>query len=127
MKQTILLVDDEADLVELVAFNLRGAGFRVLTAGRGDEAIQLALAERPDLILLDLMLPELDGYGVCEYLRREPSTADIPIVILSAWANEQSRILGFELGADDYVTKPFSPRELVLRVSRRLGPRSVAA
>ena len=94
-------------------------------AENGGEAIQLALSEQPDLIVLDLMLPEMDGFGVCEYLRRQPTTATTPIIMLTAWANEQSRLLGFELGADDYVTKPFSPRELVLRISRRLASRAL--
>lgn len=119
-KSTILVVDDEADIVELVAFNLKQEGFEVITAANGWEAVQKARSDLPDLILLDLMLPELDGYAVCEMLRVMPSTASIPVIMLTAWSNEQSRILGLELGADDYVTKPFSPRELMLRVHRVL-------
>ena len=123
----ILVVDDEPDIVELVTFNLQQEGFGVLTATNGWEAVEKARAALPDLILLDLMLPELDGFAVCEMLRRLPATASIPVIMLTAWTNEQSRILGLELGADDYVTKPFSPRELMLRVNRVLGRNQAVA
>ncbi|MBI5773129.1 MAG: response regulator transcription factor [Verrucomicrobia bacterium] len=112
----ILVVDDEPDAVELVEFNLRGAGFDVVTAADGAEAIRKARSSTPDCILLDVMLPELDGLEVCKLLRRDPTTAAVPIIMLTAKAAEIDRVLGLELGADDYVTKPFSPRELVLRV-----------
>ncbi len=121
----ILVVDDEPDLVELVSFNLRQEGFEVLTAANGWEAVEQARAAVPDLILLDLMLPELDGLAVCEMLRRLPVTAAIPILMLTAWANDESRMLGLELGAQDYMTKPFSPRELMLRVHQILDLRLV--
>jgi len=112
----ILVVDDEPDAVELVEFNLKGAGFAVATAADGAAALKKARAFEPDLILLDVMLPELDGLEVCKLLRRDPATAGVPIIMLTAKAAEIDRVLGLELGADDYVTKPFSPRELVLRV-----------
>lgn len=124
MKQTILIVDDEPDLVELIGYHLRASGFKTLTAFDGSEALNQARSHLPDLILLDLMLPELDGLSVCELLHRLPSTRQIPIIIVSAWKNEQSRLLGLELGAEDYISKPFSPRELVLRVQKVLHRRT---
>jgi len=127
MTQKILVVDDEPDIVELVAFNLREDGYEVLTAGNGMDALNLARAALPDLILLDLMLPELDGMAVCEILRDLPSTAAIPVVMLTAWSSEEARVLGLKSGADDYVTKPFSPRELVLRVGKVLNRRAAGA
>lgn len=120
MKQKILVVDDEPDAVDLVAFNLKNAGYEVVTAADGQEALTKARSVLPSLIVLDLMLPEVDGLEVCKILRRETNTATIPILMLTAKAGEVDRILGLELGADDYVTKPFSPRELVLRVKRLL-------
>lgn len=124
MKPKILVVDDEPDAVELVTFNLRNAGFDVLTAADGDEALKKARAHVPNLVLLDLMLPEVDGLEVCKILRRDGATASIPIIMLTAKAAEIDRVLGLELGADDYVTKPFSPRELVLRVKSLLRRQS---
>ena len=120
MKQKILVIDDEPDAVELIAFNLKAAGYDVISAADGDEALKKARALLPDLIILDLMLPEVDGLEVCKILRRDTNTAGIPVIMLTAKAGEVDRILGLELGADDYVTKPFSPRELVLRVKRLL-------
>lgn len=114
----ILAVDDETELTELMAYTLRKAGHAVSTAATGTEALTEIARQRPDLILLDLMLPDLDGFSVCEILRRDPATATIPIIIISAWASSDSRNLGLELGALDYLTKPFSPRELVQRVNR---------
>jgi two-component system phosphate regulon response regulator PhoB len=125
MKPKILVVDDEADAVELVAFNLKAAGYEVVTATDGEEALKKTRSVLPDLIVLDLMLPEVDGLEVCKVLRRDPRTQAIPILMLTAKAGEIDRVLGLELGADDYVTKPFSPRELVLRIKRLL--RSAAA
>src|SRR5437867_13325416 len=112
----ILVVDDEPDAVELVEFNLKSAGYEVVTAADGSEALKKARAHSPDVIVLDLMLPEVDGLEVCKILRRDPATSAIPIIMLTAKAAEVDRVLGLELGADDYVTKPFSPRELVARV-----------
>lgn len=120
MKSKILVVDDEPDALELIQFNLEGAGFDVLTASAGNEALKKARSALPDLIILDLMLPEVDGLEICKTLRREEKTADVPILMLTAKAAEIDRVLGLELGADDYVTKPFSPRELVLRVKALL-------
>jgi DNA-binding response OmpR family regulator len=116
----ILVIDDEPDALELVTFNLRNAGFGVVTAADGAEALRKARSAQPDLVVLDLMLPEIDGLEVCKLLRRDPLTAAIPILMLTAKASEVDRILGLELGAEDYVTKPFSPRELVLRIRKIL-------
>jgi DNA-binding response OmpR family regulator len=104
----------------LIEFNLKAAGCDVIAAEDGAEALQRARSASPDLIVLDLMLPEVEGIEVCKLLRRDPATAKVPIIILTAKAAEVDRILGLELGADDYVTKPFSPRELVLRVKKLL-------
>jgi two-component system phosphate regulon response regulator PhoB len=120
MKARILVVDDEPEAVELVEFNLRQAGYEVASAADGAEALQKARALLPSLIVLDLMLPELDGLEVCKILGRDPASAAIPIIMLTAKAGEIDRVLGLELGADDYLTKPFSPRELVLRVKKLL-------
>jgi two-component system phosphate regulon response regulator PhoB len=119
----ILVVDDEPDAVELVEFNLKNAGFEVITAADGAEALKKARSTLPDLILLDLMIPEVDGLEVCKLLRRDAATAGIPILMLTAKAAEIDRVLGLELGADDYVTKPFSPRELMLRIKGLLRRR----
>ena len=120
----ILAVDDEPELTELMHYHLVRAGHDVTTAANGWEAIHCIRARRPDIILLDLMLPDLDGFGVCEILRRDPATATIPIIIVSAWASPDSRNLGLELGALDYVTKPFSPHDIVARVNRILAARA---
>ncbi|MBI1290068.1 response regulator [bacterium] len=116
MSELILVVDDEEDLVELVAFNLERNGFQTVQALNGRDAITLAIEKLPRLIVLDLMLPDVDGLEVFRTLRKNEKTAGIPIIMLTAKADEVDRIVGLELGADDYVTKPFSPRELVLRV-----------
>ena len=119
----ILVVEDEPDAVELIKFNLKAAGYEVVTAADGDEALKKAKSLLPNLIILDLMIPEVDGLEVCKILRRDVRASAIPIIMLTAKAGEVDRVLGLELGADDYVTKPFSPRELVLRVKRLLrGP-----
>jgi two-component system phosphate regulon response regulator PhoB len=120
MKPKILLVDDEPDALEVLGFKLRQAGYNALLAKDGARAIALARDERPALIVLDLMLPEVDGLEVCKILRRDANTAAIPIIMLTARAAEMDRVLGLELGADDYVTKPFSPRELLLRIKKLL-------
>ena len=112
----ILVVDDEPDAIELIRFNLKASGYEVLTAEDGEEALAKARKFSPDMILLDVMLPEIDGLEVCKILRRDPATASLPIIMLTAKASEIDRVLGLEFGADDYVTKPFSPRELMLRV-----------
>ncbi|MBL9215249.1 MAG: response regulator [Opitutaceae bacterium] len=120
----ILAVDDEPELTELMHYHLVRAGYTVDTAANGWEAIHAVRAHRPDIILLDLMLPDLDGFGVCEILRRDPDTATIPIIIVSAWSSTDSRNLGLELGALDYITKPFQPRDLVGRVDRLMHARA---
>jgi len=120
----ILAVDDEPELTDLMHYHLVRAGHDVTTAANGWEAIHAVRTSRPDIILLDLMLPDLDGFGVCEILRRDPATATIPIIIVSAWASTDSRNLGLELGALDYITKPFSPAELVARVNHLLHARA---
>jgi two-component system alkaline phosphatase synthesis response regulator PhoP len=115
--QTILVVDDEPQIIEVVQDYLKQAGYRVLAARDGQTALTLARHERPDLVVLDLMLPGgIDGLEVCRRLRRDPVLADVPIIMLTARIAEADRLIGLELGADDYVTKPFSPREVVARV-----------
>ena len=114
------MVDDEPDAIELIRFNLKASGYEVLTAEDGEEALAKARKFSPDMILLDVMLPEIDGLEVCKILRRDPATASLPIIMLTAKASEIDRVLGLEFGADDYVTKPFSPRELMLRVRNLL-------
>lgn len=121
MKPKILVVDDEPDALEVLGFKLREAGCTPSFAADGAKALAAVRRERPDLIVLDLMLPEIDGLEVCKILRRDPGTAAIPIVMLTAKAAEMDRVLGLELGADDYVTKPYSPRELVLRIKKLLA------
>jgi len=121
VKRRILVVDDEPEAVELLEFNLKQAGYAVISAADGAEALQKARAQTPDLIVLDVMLPEMDGFEVCKLLRLEPATARLPILMLTAKAAEVDRILGLELGADDYLTKPFSPRELLLRIKNILA------
>jgi two-component system, OmpR family, phosphate regulon response regulator PhoB len=116
MADRILVVDDEPDLLELVRINLRQAGYEVETAETGREALELLRRSPPDLVVLDLMLPTLPGTEVARILRQDEKTRAIPIIMLTARGSEIDRIVGFELGADDYVVKPFSPRELVLRI-----------
>ena len=116
MRGHVLVVEDEADLAELVAFNLRQSGYTAETAGSGAGALASVARKAPDLVILDVMLPDIAGTEVCRRLRDDPSTRRMPVVMLTARAEEVDRVHGFEVGADDYVTKPFSPRELVLRV-----------
>src|ERR1051325_5693935 len=116
MPQTILVVDDERDIVELVRYNLTQAGYRVVSAMDGRQAVDMARRERPDLVVLDLMLPTLPGAEVARILKQDEKTRTIPILMLTARGEEVDRVVGFELGADDYVVKPFSVRELLLRI-----------
>jgi two-component system phosphate regulon response regulator PhoB len=126
MTEHILIVDDEPDIVELLAYNLQQGGFAVATARDGTSALAEVRRQRPDLVLLDLMLPDISGTEVCRRIRKEPGTETTPIIMITARGDEIDRVVGFELGADDYVVKPFSPREMVLRVQavlRRVRPR----
>jgi two-component system phosphate regulon response regulator PhoB len=116
MRERILVVEDEKDVREMIRLNLKAAGFDVVEAGNGAEALALAKNDPPKVIILDLMMPEMSGVEVCRALRRNPSTSRIPVLMLTAKSTEEDKVVGFEVGADDYVTKPFSPRELVLRV-----------
>lgn len=120
-KQKILIVDDERELTGLVSFHMRMAGFEILTAAHGERALELSRQEKPDLIILDIVIPKLNGWQVCERLRRDAGTKDIAVIMLTARAGIEDTLKGFEAGADDYVTKPFSPRELVARVKRILA------
>ena len=124
-RERILLIEDEPDIAEVLQYNLEKEGFQVELAGRGDAGLEAVRRESPELILLDLMLPGLDGLELTRLLKRDPATAHLPIVMLTARSEEVDRIVGLELGADDYISKPFSPREVVLRVKavlRRLQP-----
>ncbi|MBI1370098.1 MAG: response regulator [Planctomycetes bacterium] len=112
----VLVVEDEADLQELLQYNLARDGFSVSTAGRGELALQSVAQDPPDLVLLDLMLPGMDGLEVCRSLKSDPATASIPVVMLTAKGEEADVVVGLEMGADDYITKPFSPRVLIARI-----------
>ena len=124
MSHKILVVEDEADLLDLVVYNLRKEGFKPLRAETGEKALELARTEKPDLVLLDLMMPGLDGLEVCRRLRANEATADIPIVMMTARVEESDAVVGLSVGADDYVKKPFGVKELLARVRavlRRTG------
>jgi phosphate regulon transcriptional regulator PhoB len=130
MGARVLIVEDEPDIRDLLAFHLEREGYHVTRSRTGADALRQVRARPPDLILLDLMLPELGGLDVCRRLRQDPRTASVPIVMLTARGEEVDRILGLELGADDYIVKPFSPKEVVARVRavlRRAGARDGAA
>jgi two-component system phosphate regulon response regulator PhoB len=118
--ETVLVVEDEPDVLEVVRYNLTREGFKVLTAMRGDVAVQVAQAKAPDLVILDLMLPEVDGFEVCRRLRGDPRTRTIPVIMLTAKGEESDMVAGLELGADDYIPKPFSVRVLMARVRAAL-------
>jgi len=120
MRKKILVVDDDADLVELIRFNRTQAGYAIGTASNGVEAIKKARSWQPDLIVLDIMMPELDGFAVCEILRRDPATAGIPIMMLTALSSELGRMAGLDSGASDFITKPFSPRLLAQKIDELL-------
>ena len=119
-----MVVEDEPDALELVQSSLKAAGYKVVPASSGEKAIKKTSAHLPELILLDLVLPGIDGLELCKIFRREPKTADVPILILAAKATELDRILALEFGADDYMLKPFSSRELLIRVDRLLKRQS---
>jgi two-component system phosphate regulon response regulator PhoB len=127
--KTILIIEDETDLAELIAFNMEKEGYRSLIAPDGPSGLEAARQNSPDLILLDLMLPGMSGMEICKVLKSREKTARIPIIMLTAKGEEIDRVVGFEVGADDYVVKPFSPRELLLRIKavlRRAGSGEVA-
>lgn len=124
MAQKVLVVDDEADIAELLSYNLQLDGFEVVCASNGIEALNQARTHLPELIILDLMLPDMDGFSICEILRCQPSTSDIPIIFLTAMAGEMPRLHGFEVGATDYCTKPIRPRDLRERVKTILESRA---
>jgi phosphate regulon transcriptional regulator PhoB len=116
MAPSILIVDDEKDIVDLVAYNVERQGYKVFKAYDGEGALRIARSEKPDLIVLDLMLPGIQGLEVCKRIRRNPETAGIPIIMLTARGEEYEKVVGLEAGADDYITKPFSVKELLARV-----------
>jgi len=117
MPGKILVVDDEASIVNIISFNLKKEGYEVITAGDGETGLALALREKPDLVLLDIMMPQMDGYEVCRKIREK---SNVPIIMLTARADEVDKVIGLEMGADDYVTKPFANRELMARVKANL-------
>lgn len=126
-KESVLVIEDEKNIIELVKYNLEREGFTVQTALRGDIGLEEARKQKADLIILDLMLPEMDGLEICRILKQDAKTSAIPIIMLTAKAEVTDQVVGLELGADDYVTKPFSPKELVARVRavlRRSKPKS---
>ena len=123
-KKTILIVDDEKTIVDMLVYNLQKEGYNTLEAGDGEQAVSIALEQKPDLVLLDIMLPKMDGLAVCKRIRQSLS---IPILMISAKDEEIDKILGLELGADDYITKPFSVRELMARVKANLRKAEVTA
>ena len=128
-KGKILIVEDDHDIVDMVDYNLKEHGYETVSAFNGKKGIESAEKEQPDLIILDIMLPVIDGFEVCKILKNNQKTANIPIIILSAKSQETDKVVGLELGADDYVTKPFSPRELIARIRAilRRGPENQPA
>jgi DNA-binding response OmpR family regulator len=124
---TILVIDDEKDLVQMVRYNLEQAGYDVIAAADGKAGLEVALKHRPDAVVLDWMMPGLDGLEVCRQLRADARTARLPVIMLTAKASEPDRVVGLEMGADDYLVKPFSPRELVARVKALLRRRAQEA
>jgi phosphate regulon transcriptional regulator PhoB len=127
VRQRIVIIEDEPDIVEMVRYNFRKAGFEVESFGRGREGLEALRRNPPDLLLLDIMLPDEDGLSICRQLRAEERLRDLPVVFLTARGEEIDRIVGLEIGADDYVVKPFSPRELVARVKAILRRQARAA
>ena len=116
MTKTILIVEDETDIINLIELHLSAEGYATLTAQDGHKGLELAMEQLPDLIVLDLMMPRMDGVELCKILRSSEETESIPIIMLTAKSEELDKVLGLEMGADDYITKPFSPRELIARV-----------
>ena len=120
MPQLVMVIEDEKEIRDLVRYNLEREGYRVAAAGDGEEGLERLFASRPDLLVLDLMLPRRNGLEILREVRAEPATRDLPVIVLTARSAEMDKLLGFEHGADDYLTKPFSPRELVARVQALL-------
>ncbi|MFH0887028.1 MAG: response regulator transcription factor [bacterium] len=120
----ILIVEDEKDIVNLIKYNLEKAGYKTIAAYNGEEALDYVIKKKPDLIVLDIMLPGVDGFDICKKLRSDNATSHIPIIMLTARKEEVDKVLGLELGADDYMTKPFSPRELIARIKAVLRRKS---
>ncbi len=128
--ETILVVEDERDILELIAYNLEKEGFRTISARTGEQALELAHRSKPDLVVLDLMLPGLDGFAVCSRLKEQAGKAEVPVLMLTAKSEDSDIVSGLELGADDYMTKPFSPKVLVARIRailRRVEQRNACA
>ncbi len=131
-KESVLIVEDDEDILQLLEYNFQNAGFDVSVARDGLDALNKIRRQRPDLVLLDIMLPGADGFEVCKSIKRDPKTVQLPVIMLTARGEEVDRIVGLELGADDYVVKPFSPRELILRaravlkrLSSEISPKQV--
>jgi len=120
-KGKILVVDDEAYLLQILDFSLGAEGYEVVTAEDGEQAIQKAKSEQPDLIVLDIMMPKIDGYEACRKLKQDPAMKDVPVILLTAKGRDIDRKLGLEVGADDYITKPFSPSKLLEKIGSFLG------
>ncbi len=127
MEHTVLIVDDESDVIDLVKYNLHRAGFQILTAFNGADGLRFARTEHPDVVVLDVMMPGMDGFEVCRALKETEETRGLPVIMLTAKAGASDRINGLEIGADDYLTKPFSPRELILRIQGLLRRSQAAA
>jgi two-component system, OmpR family, alkaline phosphatase synthesis response regulator PhoP len=122
----VLVVDDEVYILHILDFSLGAEGYEVVTAANGEQAIEKAINEKPDLIVMDIMMPKLDGYETCKRLKEMPETKSIPILLLTAKGRDVDRQKGFDVGADDYITKPFSPNKLINRVQEILGINSSA-
>ena len=120
-KGKILVVDDEVNITQILKFSIGAEGFEVITAQNGEEAIERARRERPDLIILDIMMPKIDGYEACRILKANPLTKNIPVLLLTAKGRDIDRRLGYEVGATDYIVKPFSPNKLIERIHRLLS------
>jgi len=120
-KGKILVVDDEIYIVHILDFSLGMEGYEVVTALDGEQALERVASEKPDLIVLDIMMPKLDGYEVCRAVKSNPATKNVPVILLSAKGRNVDQKMGFDVGADDYITKPFSPRKLVERINQLLG------
>jgi DNA-binding response OmpR family regulator len=127
MAKTILVVEDDKDILNLIDWHLKAEGYATKTAEDGIQGFELAKREKPDLIILDLMLPSMDGLTICKHLKKHEATEHIPVIMLTAKGEEVDRVVGFELGADDYMVKPFSPRELLLRIKAILRRTDAAA